>query len=122
MRLKIKEFCLMRNISMRELGRKINMKICMLSRINTGKETATIVTLDKIAEALETDYNSLIDKEYYSGIKENIEIFSDFQEVDSSKLELSALKRVQLADEKGREVLERLGRINEKGIEIRQCF
>ena len=122
MRLKIKEFCLLNDISMRELGRRIGMKISVLSRINTGRVCATIATLDKIATALDTDYNSLIDKESELPSQRSMEIFSSFKEAENSDLGLTPFMRAQLADEKGKELLERQRRLNESGMEIRKCF
>ena len=122
MRLKIKEFCLLNNISMRELGRKISMKISALSRLNTGRICPTIATLDRIATAFNTDYNSLIDKESELSSQRSMEIFSNFKEAEKDDLGLTPFMRAQLADEKGRELLERQGRLNESGMEIRKCF
>lgn len=49
-----------KNMSLRELSRTCGVSISHLSDIETNKSSATIITLVKIAKALDTDIESLI--------------------------------------------------------------
>ena len=105
---------------MRALGRDIGMKISVLSRINTGRMCPTLIVLDRLASALGCDYNSLIEKTPEG--RHRMELFETFERAKASDSGLSPLERVQLADEKGRELLERRGSADVQSMRIRACF
>jgi transcriptional regulator with XRE-family HTH domain len=68
----IKKIRMNRNISQRELARRINMSGQMISKIERGDTTASLETLYKISEALEVPVSELLDIKEVEKLKDSI--------------------------------------------------